>query len=344
MSPYPFPEIWTAEAAALNERCRSAAEAVRVALEARRAEVGIDAEPFYALLAIDGEADYISTLSRYGIAPDDFLTRCAIIVERMPYTFTETDVALFREGRTPFDPTVNRRLPDGTVRGRRRGEVIDGWGNRATYASALAMANDLLRIDHDGETVDPAYRLIGTDEYSWAEVVHARPTFTVDATGFIRPPMHGAKGIPIVGDPFDPRNRKRRAYRVRKASYRTIDGTTLRMSFDGRYIDGHGTWQDSTRTARHKSKTIRLAAVPTAEVPDMRTAAAFIDEALRSMFDAKRDGRVRVRLADGTTFTVGTDMARERFRLSVKLASESRATPSVHRKLSALLKNVQKYA
>jgi hypothetical protein len=180
-----------------------------------------------------------------------------------PATYRDYDPALTVVDGAPFDPTWSRpRVTTGhgvTVRGARNGTVIgagvDGVDDdtvtvrRAarvagvyrtaplSYRDALTIADALLRSAMPIERFIAAYSLIGTDTYSWHQIVNHRPATvtTTDGTTYAERPA-GA-GASIAGTA-----RPARRFAMRRAGAHRF---TLRV-VTGQTVTGAGTTVDVT--------------------------------------------------------------------------------------------------
>lgn len=340
---YPFPDVWNDERAVMAAAIDAARDKCERVARIRATSVGIDADAYVDALRslfdvdIDALAD---ALAARGITVDALRALVDVVDVAAPYEYRDADGGLYRMPDAVADHAVNRKRADGTVRGQRRGWVVASNHPPMAYVDALAAANALLADD-------PELRLIGTDEYSWSQVVHFRPAAIV-VGGMVYAVRPESQGVPIVNDPYDPKNRKRapqRAsrprYYVRPAESVDIDGwpwnphyrivKRYRMTHDGRTMIGHRR-VDTVRVAR---KAARKSQGPRVDVATLADAMVHAVPVLRAAFDDKRSASVRYRTIDGATATIGADHARNRYRLRVR-RSDGASITSTYRTIDAM--------
>jgi hypothetical protein len=217
-----------------------------------------------------------------------------------------------------------------------------------TYREAFDRAQ-MWHLMATGETLP----MIGTDEYSWAEVVAHKPhtLSTVDGTTYYlrpegagasiaggsnrrgqvvlpRPSYNGTATVPTVG-----KNGKVRAQVVRLREPRPevtyVNGLfpivdvrivkRYRTTYRGRFVVGHGSWNDTSTTVRKARATgLKRKRVPTVDVERFDVDA--ITAIASNMVAAYRAGKaatVKVRDTAGTVVTMTNEPNDRRFRVIV---------------------------
>lgn len=193
-------EVWLAERAALVLPDHDIATAVRYVAALHRHAVHGTESTFAALLAAQPFADRVDA--------DDALHAGTIHQEPAPYGWLEPATAT-----SAVPAKALHKRADGTVRGHDNVHVVgrDGDGIVRTMPAGELLTRATLWAASQGATLPD---LIGTDSYSWAEVITYKPesACTVDGIPYVARP-DGA-GDSIVGN-----GRKRRGHRARVAQY-----------------------------------------------------------------------------------------------------------------------------
>lgn len=311
-----------------------------IAAKARRG--GVAAEVFADLLAAD-PAELGALLNRYGLTSDSFADALREIVERAPDDGYLGEAPDLIEAPAPFDPSRNRKRADGTVRGRRDGYVIGGHDystcDRMSYREALERANAMLHLSGSGAEFD----LIGTDEYSWAQVVTYRPAFygaRPEGAGrslvgdgrksrrvtLPRPNYRDRISCPVDGMPGQVRSHgigknERRAEQVEALEgwpigYRIVK--RYRTTYRGREIVGHGHWSGTDRIGPRKVTRKRGRRLAPVEIG----AAQLIDDVANLAPGIA--SRTAFLLPDGTKVTVANEPDRRRFRVTLTTTTGTR--------------------
>lgn len=345
-------------------KAQTLAAAERDRLSNRAAELSITEAAYRDLLDAVADVDVVDLadlLARFGLTVESFAERMVSLFDAAEsFGYLATDESLYVAPDAPFDPTWSRpRLSthNGTeVRGRRDGYVVTSSASTVDRSDALRMtyreAFDRAQMWHliaTGETLP----MIGTDEYSWAEVVAHKPhtLSTVDGTTYYlrpegagasiaggsnrrgqvvlpRPSYNGTATVPTVG-----KNGKVRAQVVRLREPRPevtyVNGLfpivdvrivkRYRTTYRGRFVVGHGSWNDTSTTVRKARATgLKRKRVPTVDVERFDVDA--ITAIASNMVAAYRAGKaatVKVRDTAGTVVTMTNEPNDRRFRVIV---------------------------
>lgn len=358
MTTYPFPQMWDDERDVLAANCAAMRTAVARICALRAEHIGAEADAYVAMLSESadavGESELADVLARHGITWEMLSARLALL-EREPFTYYAADTSTLVAGAPVLDAVRNRRKADGTVRGKRRGYVVDGLSptlthdgrSRADYATLTAEAHAMLMDAGDADLT-----LIGTDEYSWAQVIHWRPTLIVGADGIGRA-ARPSRGVPIVGDVYLPQNRKRAPMRSKVARYHVrpeemvtngwwpMAGARVikryRTTHDGRVWVGHRK-VETVRAARKARTTIGRSAV--VDIASREALVADAEPRIGRMFTDGTNHTLRYRLPDGTRVSITNDATNRRYRTRVSVASKdgTSATAKTHRTLAAAMR------
>lgn len=198
--------VWQEEAARLAAASEEARAAAIDAVKRHAAAIGLDDAAASRMVAmiVDGIEVEESTLDEWTLANDNYrASALQRILPRVEGQYLDLDPSLDRIDGAPFDPTYTRpriRTANGIeVRGSRRGYVIgsgiDGTDSdlpglaakRAArvaghyridpmrYEDCRVIADAYLRSSMPIERFIEGFRLIGTDEYSWRQVVAHDP-------------------------------------------------------------------------------------------------------------------------------------------------------------------------
>jgi hypothetical protein len=367
---------------AIIGKARTLAATERDRLSNRAADLNITETAYRDLLDAVTEVDAVDLadlLARFGLTVESFAERLVSLFDAAEsFGYLAADESLYSAPDAPFDPTWSRpRLStaNGTeVRGRRDGYVVSSSSPigskssaphpvdrseplRLTYREAFDRAQ-LWHLMATGETLP----MIGTDEFSWADVVAHKPyaLSTVDGTTFYlrpegagasiaggsnrrgqvvlpRPSYNGTATVPTVG-----KNGKVRAQMVKlrdprpevtyvNGHFPMIDVRIIkryRTTYRGRFIVGHGSWNDTSTTVRKARATgLTRKRVPTVDVERFDVDA--ITAIASNMAAAYRDGKaatVKVRDIAGTMVTMSNDPANRRFRVIVTVDGARRMT------------------
>jgi hypothetical protein len=321
---------------------RDAMTAANVAADGlrRRADaLGIDADALVALLAIDDADALVDAMARYGITADTLRDAVRPMVDAMAAgSFDTVDAMLYRYDRERFDPTWSRprlKTQHGTeVRGNRdRTYVIGSTNHPAGYRYCgtdyvrMAAPEILSRADLWLHMHDAAMPLIGTDTYSWSEVIHVKPFRPNDYMLTVGDAQNSSSDKP----------RKVRRTSVPRYWHRPdvvhyigawpMVGVRVvkryRTTYNGAHVIGHGHWITTARKARATAVRKPRAATVTVDTVD-----ALVVDAVAAMVAAAKDAPTatvsRRYELNGTKVTVAREPNHNRYRVEVTAADGTR--------------------
>lgn len=287
------------------------------------------------LLSADSD-ELADAMARHGITPAMFAEQLGAMVQSAPEGgYLAPDPIPSRVGSRTF------KRADGTVRGRADAPVI-GHNDNGEYVrmfgpDLVALAD--LYFHASGEPLP----LIGTDSYSWAEVVTHRPDryILADGTPFILAP-EGA-GASITGQ-----GRKRRPHKGTTVTrhrvpdvveyvdawpmgnVRVIKRYAITSPGLGRMI-GHGSWiKPATRQGGHKARTAaRLARRPKIQPTSVALVLQQCDQFTADTYGSGTDRKVIAATTTGTRVAITHEVDRRRWRVTVTTADGARMTTAV---------------